>query len=246
LARTHGHGNPKWGRDETILALALYFECEGVASSLVDERVQELSDLLRRLSLHDPATQRESFRNPDSIRFKIQNLRMLATGKGLANVSKMDRIVWSEFGSDRSIAARLAKQIKAGIQIIESPHETLQDEEEAEEFFEGRVLTRLHKRIERNGRLRSKLLDLRRSIGRLACDMCYKVSQSRSPIFEDAVFEAHHLVPISLAIERTTRIKEMALLCAGCHRLLHRAISLEKRWISIAEGRKIVGLPNSY
>jgi len=29
MAVTHGHGNPKWTRDETILALDLYFDCKG-------------------------------------------------------------------------------------------------------------------------------------------------------------------------------------------------------------------------
>jgi 5-methylcytosine-specific restriction enzyme A len=40
MARTHGHGNPKWIHDETILALAFFFECGQAVPSRKDRRVQ--------------------------------------------------------------------------------------------------------------------------------------------------------------------------------------------------------------
>ncbi len=52
MARTSGHGNPKWNRDETILALDLYFDCEGAIPSHLDQRIVELSNFLRRLPYH--------------------------------------------------------------------------------------------------------------------------------------------------------------------------------------------------
>ena len=57
----------------------------------------------------------------------------------------------------------------------------------------------------------------------------------------EAALEAHHLVPLTEAVkERKTKAKDLALLCASCHRLLHRAIALEKRWLSVAEANAIL------
>src|SRR2546428_7519523 len=100
MARTQGHGNPNWTRDETILALDLYLDLRGQIPSEDDNRVRELSALLRRYPYHAVAARRESFRNPAGVAFKLQNLRQVATGKGLANVSDTDRLVWGELGND--------------------------------------------------------------------------------------------------------------------------------------------------
>ena len=83
MARTQGHGNPDWTRDETILALALYFDCGENVPSKSDPRVQQLSALLRGLPYHAEAARKETFRNPDGVGFKLHNLRSVATGKGL-------------------------------------------------------------------------------------------------------------------------------------------------------------------
>lgn len=239
MARTHGHGNPKWARDETILALDLYFECAGNMPSGKDARVRKLSKLLRRLPFHGTALRKESFRNPDGVAFKLQNLRQVATGKGLGNVSEMDRRVWAEFGSHPDKVRQLAGLIQAGVATAELLQEGFESRDE-DEFFEGRVLTELHKRRERDPNLRGRLLALKRRIGRLTCDMCHAQSQSADPALEDATFEVHHLMPLSMALEQKTRLKDVALLCANCHRLLHRVISLKNRWLSISEGQEII------
>jgi 5-methylcytosine-specific restriction protein A len=47
MAVTHGHGNPSWNREETILALALYFELNKVMPGEEHPRIQQLSAVLR-------------------------------------------------------------------------------------------------------------------------------------------------------------------------------------------------------
>lgn len=81
MAITQGHGNPKWTRDETIIALELYLESPESIPSASDERVIEVSGLLRSMSFHDKAARKPSFRNPDGVSFKLQNIRQVATGK---------------------------------------------------------------------------------------------------------------------------------------------------------------------
>src|SRR4051812_38128538 len=73
--------NPDWNREETILALALYNELQGKIPSGSDRRVQELSNLLRTMPYHANASRKPTFRNPDGVAFKLQNLRQIGTGK---------------------------------------------------------------------------------------------------------------------------------------------------------------------
>ena len=240
MARTHGHGNPKWTRDETILALDLYFDCGGSIPTRNDPRVMKLSAILQHLPYHDRATRRESFRNPDGVAFKLQNLRSVETGKGLKNVSRMDREIWAELGSDRERTKKVAELIRRDLAFAKSLGS--EPTEDDDEFFEGRIVTQIHKRRERNPNLRKRLLATRRGIGQLTCDMCGNYSKSRITTFEDAAFEAHHLVPVAMVAERKTRLVDLALLCAGCHRLVHRAIAVEKRWLSIGEARGVLGI----
>ena len=103
MAVTSGHGNPDWTKDEIILALELYHSCQGRIPSDKDERVQELSAVLRSLKLHPDEVKKPSFRNADGVTFKLQNLRSVAIGKGLSNTSKADREVWADLGAKEGL-----------------------------------------------------------------------------------------------------------------------------------------------
>lgn len=244
MARTHGHGNPDWSRDETILALNLYCECDGTLPSRNDTRVIELSNVLRNSPFHDLASRKETFRNPAGVAFKLQNIRNVATGRGLANVSDTDRAVWSEFGGSPDAVAHLARLIREGAQLIKMLPAAA-DADDAIEFNEGRILTILHRTRERAPGIRRRLLAKRFVRGRLACEMCNRPSLARDRKFEAASFEVHHILPIAQSLERTTRLSDVALLCACCHRLLHRAIAERKQWIGIEEGKSLIEMERS-
>ncbi|RQV71273.1 HNH endonuclease [Burkholderia anthina] len=241
MARTHGHGNPNWTRDETILALDLYFDLDGKIPSGSDERIKALSEVLRRFPYHAAASRKESFRNPDGVAFKLQKLRQIATGKGLGNVSETDRAVWSEFGVSSAAVKSLANLIRASLTASESAGPLMLDTE----FTEGRLITELHSRREREPKLRERLLSSRRGSGKLFCEMCGAPPLSTNTALEEAHFEAHHIIPLSSTGIRITRLSDLALLCANCHRLLHRAIAVEKRWLTVAEGRAICGIQSA-
>jgi 5-methylcytosine-specific restriction protein A len=236
MARTHGHGNPNWSRDETILALNLYFQCGQESPDASDKRVVELSNLLRRLPFHTATKRTATFRNPDGVAFKLQNLRNVATGRGLGNVSRIDRETWEEFGARAAAVALLARDIRQGAEeLSEFDHDN--DFNDAAEFVEGSVITRLHKWRERAPRLREMVLKGRPT---LVCEMCQRRSPTTDPDLEDAAFEVHHIVPLSQSLERRTRVSDLALLCAGCHRILHRAISIRRHWIDMREATTLV------
>jgi 5-methylcytosine-specific restriction protein A len=234
---TEGHGNPKWTREETILALDLYLRSEGSIPPKTHPAVVELSQLLRSLPYHQAAARNKSFRNPDGVAFKLQNLRQAATGRGLDHTSAMDKRVWEELGHRPADVATLARAIRASIEPANQPEPA----DPEEEFFEGRTLSLLHRRRERNPKIRQKLLALREQQGSLRCDVCDRGPPAGDARLRDAVFEAHHVVPLGTGDARRTRLDDMALLCASCHRLLHRLSQLERRWIGILEAKRLLG-----
>ncbi len=235
MAVTKGHGNPAWTRDETLLALDLYFNLAGSVPSPKSPEIRELSDLLRTLPYHAEAAKQPTFRNPDGVGFKLMNLRQVATGKGLGNVSNMDRLIWAEFGQRPSEVREIAAAIKAGIAIVGS--QAIPEVEQ--ELPEGRLLTALHMRRERNPKVRKMLLDARRPHG-LRCEVCDLTRPSLEISMQEAMFEAHHLVPLAEVGERKTKLADLSLLCASCHRLIHRAMILRSRPVDVDEARSLI------
>lgn len=238
MAITSGHGNPKWTRDEVILALDLYFECKGLPPTRRDARVVELSEVLRAFPHHAKSARKATFRNADGVAFKLQNLRQVATGKGLGNVSRTDKDVWAEFGSDPAGTRQQAQLIRAGVKVA---HEVREQEADYEVFAEGRVVTEVHLRRERNPKLRSKLMAARNALGPLACEVCGRQGGGSNAELAQAIFEAHHIVPLSAGEARVTRLAEMALLCACCHRQMHKLIAMRRQWLTVADLRRVLG-----
>lgn len=235
MAVTQGHGNPNWTRDETLLALDLYLKLEGNVPSPKAAEIKNLSDVLRSLPYHAEAAKRPTFRNPDGVGFKLMNIRQVATGKGLGNVSSMDRALWAEFGHRPDEVYHLAEAIREGIVIAGA--ERLPEVEQ--ELPEGRLLTALHVRRERNPKVRKMLLDARRPNG-FRCEICDFSRPDLDFPLQEAIYEAHHLVPLSEAGERKTKLSDLSLLCACCHRLIHRLMISRSLWIGLSDARMIL------
>ncbi|WP_425546396.1 HNH endonuclease [Amycolatopsis minnesotensis] len=49
--------------------------------------------------------------------------------------------------------------------------------------------------------------------------------------------ECHHAIPLHVSGETTTRLSNLVLLCANCHRMIHRGA----KWITPDELRALVG-----
>lgn len=240
MARTHGHGNPKWTREEVLLAMALYFEGGKKILTKDDLRVHDLSTLLKNLPFHQNESRKISFRNPDGVAFKLQNLHYLATGDGLANTSKMDRNVWNELHEFPEKVIDFGTQIRRGVKFVLDPAFP-KDTDGDIDFFEGRTLSEIHRRIERSSTLRKRFISFHTKRGSLQCELCSIRSHTDDPKLADAIFEAHHIVPISQINARRTKLSDLALLCANCHRYVHRLISLNGEWLSIADCKILLG-----
>lgn len=142
MAKTTGWGNPKWTREETILALELYHKSANTVPGPNDPRVVQLSELLRRNPVHAQDARKPSFRNPDGVGLKLQNIKQAATGHGLGIKSKMDQAIWDELGNRPADVRKLAGFIRSAIAELDE----VPDASGEEEFQEGRSYTQLHKR----------------------------------------------------------------------------------------------------
>lgn len=230
---TKGAGNPKWSWDETLLALDLLYR-HGSPLDRKHGDVIALSELLRSAQIHAIEGRKPSFRNPDGVALKMQNLMSaIDPHRGLSS-SKTDRKAVKEFPqASAQILAVIASQISEAIDAGEDRDFSLGDEEH---FTEGQLLTSRHRR--RESKLRKKLLG-NLSDEELVCEVCAFAPPALDRRLRESFFEVHHVVPLSQFKGLTaTRVRDLALLCAGCHRFLHKLTVLEKRWISVAEARE--------
>jgi 5-methylcytosine-specific restriction protein A len=228
---TQGAGNPDWTRDETLLALDLLYR-HGTPIYRGHDDVIALSALLRSASIHPPAGRRPSFRNPDGVALKLQNLfSAIDPTRGLSS-SALDRQLVAEYPRARATElATLASLIRDAIACGEQAEAFPEDEV----FAEGQLLTSWHR--SRDRRLRKKLLG-QTADDQLVCAVCGFVGPPLERPLRESFFEAHHIRPLAEFKGRTsTRVGDLSLLCAGCHRFVHRLIAIRKRWVSIPEAR---------
>jgi len=234
---------PIWTRDETILALDLYRRRNPLPGKSDDE-VIDLSRLLRSLWPNTAEADPE-FRNPTGVYMKLMNLRAVdpdASGGGLSRGSATDREVMDYFRTQPDRLVSAAARIKETIASNQADLETAEAEDfepgEAE-AVEGRLLTMIHRKRERDRKLidRAKKSSLKKS-GSLACEGCgfdfAMVYGERGEGF----IEAHHTVPLSDAATegRKTNTADLALVCSNCHRMIHRF----RPWLSMSELRALV------
>lgn len=117
-----------------------------------------------------------------------------------------------------------------------APSSGLEDEVEqgTAEAVEGRKQTVVHVRRERSRRLRAAKIA---AAGRPTCEACgfdfARVYGERGRGF----IECHHLTPVAeLDPGAPTRLEDLALLCANCHRMIHA----ERRWLTLEELRALL------
>ncbi|NBT36622.1 MAG: EVE domain-containing protein [Actinobacteria bacterium] len=237
--RTAKRGRPPtWVRDELILALDLYLS-DGSLDD-IHPKVVALSQVLRGLPLHLAWRDDPKFRNGNSVSMKPANFSALDPtygGSGLSDTSKGDREVWDELHANPELVKKLAASIREASKEVESALETVEDDEE-DEAVEGRLLTRVHRARERNPALVAKRKQQRRSecSGALTCEACgfdFSVTYGSRG---DGFAECHHKVPLSESGQTKTRLVDLAILCANCHRMIH----IRKPMLTIDELRGIL------
>lgn len=166
---------------------------------------------------------------------KLGNFRSIEyPGKGLKNTSELDRQIYAEFSNNKVELETLANKI---IETV-SCNKQIETEYEDEGFWEGSVLEKQHKYKERNPKaVKSKKASVLKKQGYLQCEACGFIFEDTYGELGKDYIECHHIVPLSeIDVQRETKKSDLALVCANCHRMLHR----KKPLISIQDLKKII------
>lgn len=235
--------NPDWVRDELIVALDFYLKHKSNLPNKTSEEILLLSKNLQHLGgkLFPVRIRSETFRNPNSVYMKLMNFRRLdpeytADGRrGLTRGAKSDEEVWAEFSGDSERCHATAEAILSSLYGPElSEIESVAAEVPGiEEAAEGRLLTRKHLTRERNKKLvENKKKQAKARAGKIACEVCGFEFGAHYGSHGEGFIECHHTKPLaSLSDGHKTHINDLVLLCANCHRMIHRS----KHWLTIEQ-----------
>lgn len=241
---TKASRHPPWTRDELILALDLYFDYPSPDQS--HPKVIELSKLLKRLWAGSSAAEIENLRNANGVSMKLSNFQRMDPRfkdrgrKGLPNGARADVDVWEEFSGDRKRLAATAAAIRLALEAAPELMTGLHESQDAE-AEEGAVLTRLHHYRERDASLaRRRKEQARTQHGRLVCDAC-EFDFARAYGARGAGYiEVHHTKALeTLAPGAKTKLSDLAVLCANCHRMVHA----KRPWLTMDQLKALVRKP---
>jgi 5-methylcytosine-specific restriction protein A len=220
--------NPDWARDEIILACDLVMTNGWKGLDAQDSRVIELSAMLQLLPIHADADRNETFRNPNGVARKTFDIatrhpdyRGKPTKGGALDVEVLD-----EFLVRPDEMTEVARLIREGISAGDLQDLAQADDDELDDDFsapEGRLLLRRHRARERNKGLRKKKIEsVLRKGGTLECESCGFDFEEVYGERGAGYVECHHVVPLHQAGEGKTKLSDLALICANCHRMIHR------------------------
>jgi len=236
--------NPDWTRDELILALDLYQDHPDADQR--HPRVADLSKLLNVLWSASSEGGASSLRNANGVSMKLANFQRLdpvyiEKGRvGLTRGGRLEKEIWAEFSANptrlRSVATAIRLALEAQPTLSVAEHSDSVDEVEA---AEGAILTRLHRFRERDRKIVArKKASLAATGGRIECEACgfdfFEHYGERGLGF----IEVHHLQPLEATlVGAKTRLRDLAALCANCHRMIHA----RRPWLTMEELRSLLG-----
>ncbi|MFJ3096015.1 HNH endonuclease [Streptomyces hydrogenans] len=219
-----------WVRDELLLACALVAENDWHELRQGDPQVLELSDLLRSLPLHGDAAADQRFRSPNSVSRKTTDIATAHPHHAgpMTKGGRATREIVADFLEHPSEMLAAARALREGVasgelHLIPAPVDET-DDPESLEAPEGRLLRRWALHRERDRGLRSRKIQHVRTLGQpLRCEVCtFDFGLTYGPLGAGYV-EVHHVTPLYVSGPRKTRLEDLALLCANCHRMCHRS-----------------------
>lgn len=221
-----------WTADELILALDLYLSTYRTrAPDSSHKEVHDLSDLLQRLGKALGAQAKETYRNHNGVAMKLSNfssidpVRVDKGKSGLKQGGKLDIAIWQQYAHQPDALSKAAAAIRNRLQQMEDSGEDLDsdDWEDGMEAPEGRLLTKTHRKKERNAKLVRKCKERAlKKYGFLSCCACqFRFSDVYGG---DAahIIDCHHTKPVhTLGEDGATKVSDLVLLCSNCHRVVH-------------------------
>ncbi len=102
-----------------------------------------------------------------------------------------------------------------------------------------RTILRLHKFRERDPKAIKQAKEKAKIEKRFFCEVCLFDFKKQYPGLGDDFIECHHKQPISKGGIRKTKAGDLAIVCANCHRMLHRKY-ISGEYLTIDELRQII------
>ena len=237
--------NPPWIRDELLLALELYLSNQKSPPGKTSKEVKNLSKELIRLRASIGDYSSPTLRNPGGVYLKMMNFRSfdpdyISQGKvGMKHGGKLDEVVWAEFFGNEAALAAACSVMRRGIEESESSVEDDTDPDiDGEDAPEGKLLTRIHHRRERSRKLvKRKKTSVWKKNGKLICEACSFDFVEKYGERGEGFIECHHTKPVSELVDgHKTKLSDLALVCANCHRMIHA----KKPWLTVEKLRKLL------
>lgn len=221
--------NPDWTRDEIVLALELYQQTGGNPTGSDYEAVDALSDLLNKLHRLRGQCGSPTLRNRNGVYLKLMDLRSsdpayTQQGKvGMKAGNKLEKEVWAEFAGRSADLVEVATLIRATVTAAKESMAGKLPNDEPYEGEEGGIVMRLHRRYERDAKLIREKRKAALAAGPLRCEVCKFDFHDEFGAWGSGYIEVHHTKPVHLLVADTkTKLADLALLCANCHRMAHR------------------------
>ncbi len=155
------------------------------------------------------------------------------------NGGALDVAVLNDFLVKPAEMTEVAQLIRQGITTGDLQSLPSDEDEALDDYSapERRLLLRRHLSRERNRSLRKKkIASVLRQGGRLTCEACGFDFEEVYGERGDGYIECHHVVPLHEAGEGRTRLSDLALICANCHRMIHR----QAPWPTPSELRALI------
>lgn len=243
LVRPRG-SNPRWHRDELIVALAFYMRHRGRSPDKRSVELRALVEDIRTVAAALGSIGNDDFRNANGVAMTVEHFRQMdpefsrRDRAGLDHRNTAAPSVWREF-SDRP------DELQNAAKLIVDLANALLDEGSAArgdsdfEGDEGGVATRVHLVRERDRKLvAAKKRDVLKRLGRLSCECCDFDFEEHYGERGRGFVECHHNRPLSsLSGSTKMRISDLSVLCANCHRMIHT----RSPWMTVSDLRDLFG-----
>jgi len=212
-----------WTRAELTIVVAALHESGWTWIRATSAKAIELSELLRNPSIYPEGPTDPRFRSPSSIQRKGENLRTARVGYvgEKTRGSALDGVVIAAFDSDPEGVLREAAAAKAVFSGWSTHGLPLPEDDEL--TMEGQTAMRQHLTRERSRGLRaSKIASIQKDGRPLQCEVCSFDFAATYGARGMGYIEVHHIRPLHDSGPVQTSLGDLALVCANCHRMIHR------------------------
>jgi 5-methylcytosine-specific restriction protein A len=191
------------------------------------------------MDIFPPEVRGDKFRNPNGVVRKSADIATSHPGYRGArtNGGRRTQEVVAEFVRDHATMHALAASLRSSLAAGVTPDLPQDVGYENESEMEGRYLLRLHAYRERNSALRrKKISSVLADGGSLACEVCTFDFAQQYGDRGQGYIECHHVEPLHVGGEKARFVKDLALLCSNCHRMIHT----KPPWPTPAELRDLI------